>query len=354
MGWRYYRDYAAWSREVPALVRRVVKSVGPCRVHHVTLGSFRFLPRYDQCGVPYSLGPLAGGEVMPLRLLGSARLPPGALISEWLRPALNRACTLVPGMRKVVRNSRLVLATSAESERIVRLMGARRTAVVFPDRVPPDLDPAAATDARRRADELRREVRLVWSGRAVWWKAGHVAVELLRRLCARGVDARMEMFTYGPALPEWQRQIAAAGLTERCAVSGFVTHRELHRTLGGAHAFVYPTFHDSSCPALLEAYAMGLPSLSVGLGGPSVVATPATGFNVRPDNLNQWLEDAVEWVSGWQANPETWLAASRAAQRRAAEFDETYLDRLVTRWLIAPDATSQAAAWPLLKPEERA
>lgn len=283
---------------------------------------------------------------MPWRLLPGARLPGRALVSEFCRPALNRAFTLLPGMRSVVRASSLVLATSAESERVVRQMGARRTAVVFPDRVPPDLEPGDAADRRRLAEELRHGVRLVWSGRALWWKAGHLAVELLRRLRGLGVDARMEMYTYGPALPAWRRMISAAGLTDRCAVNGFVPHRELHRALGRAHAFVYPTFHDSSCPALLEAYALGLPSLTIGLGGPSIVATKATGFNVRPDNLDDWLDGAVQCVRGWQAAPETWLAASRAAHDRAYDFDGAYLDRLIARWFVAPAGDGKPNAQP--------
>lgn len=350
MGWRYYRDYAAWGREVPALVRRVCAAVGPCRVHHVTLGSFRFLPRYDRCQVPFSLGPLAGGEVMPWRLLPGARLPGPALASEFFRPALNQAFTLLPGLRSVVRASGLVLVTSAESERVVRRMGARRTAVVFPDRVPPDLQMDAAADRGGLAEELRQRVRLVWSGRALWWKAGHLAIELLRRLCHQGVDASMEMYTYGPALPAWRRMIAAAGLADRCVVSGFVPHRELHRALGRAHAFVYPTFHDSSCPALLEAYALGLPSLTVGLGGPSVVATTAAGFNVRPENLDDWLDEAVRCVRSWQAAPETWVAASRAARERASDFDGAYLDRLVARWFVAPEENTELDIKPASGP----
>lgn len=333
MGLRYYRDYARWCAEVPEVVRRVAAEVRPVALHHVTLGSFRVLPRYDRSGVPYSLGPLAGGEVTPRELLRGARLPWGPYVSEWCRPWLNAAAAAMPGLRAVVRGSRLALATSAESERVLRRMGAARTAVVFPDRLPADVRPDWAGDEHGRAEELRRRVRLVWSGRAVWWKAGQVAIELLRRLVAAGVDAELRMFSFGHALPAWRRQIAAAGLGERCRVGGFVERAELLRELGTAHGFVYPTLHDSSCPALLEAYAMGLPSLTVGLGGPAVVATPATGFNGRPRDLDTWLDEAVAVVRGWQAEPARWRAASAAARARAAEFSEGYLNGVADRWV---------------------
>jgi glycosyltransferase involved in cell wall biosynthesis len=320
---------------VPEVVRRVAAEVRPVALHHVTLGSFRVLPRYDRCGVPYSLGPLAGGEVTPRALLRGARLPWGPWLSEWCRPWLNAAAAATPGLRAVVGGSRLALATSADSERVLRRLGASRTAVVFPDRLPADVRPEWARDVAGRAEALRRRVRLVWSGRAVWWKAGQLAIELLRRLGAAGVEAEMRMFSFGHALEPWRRQIAAAGLGERCRVGGFVERADLLRELGAAHVFVYPTLHDSSCPALLEAYAMGLPSLTVGLGGPANVATAATGFNVCPRNLDTWIDDAAAVVRGWQAEPARWRAASAAAQARAGEFGADYLNAVVDRWLAA-------------------
>lgn len=332
-GLAYYRDYRRWCREAEGVLHRVLPQVRPVGLHHITLGSFRVLPRYDRFEVPFTLGPIGGGESTPRELLGTARLPPGPWISEFLRPWLNGAFAAVPALRAVMRRSQLALATSQETEAVLRRMGARTTAVVFPDRVPPDLDASRAMSAAERAAELPRCVRLVWSGRAVWWKAGQIAVELLRRLRRAGVEAELSCFTYGHALPAWRRQMAAAGVGEHCRVSGFVPQAELHAVLGRAHVFVYPTLHDSACPALLEAYALGLPSLTVGLGGPAVVATPATGGNFSTKNLDAWIDRAVDCVRGWRDEPAAWLAASRAAQARAADFGPAQLEAIVDRWL---------------------
>ena len=336
----YYRDYLTWCGEVSALVRELVPRVRPVGLHHVTLGSFRVLPRYDRAGVPYVLGPLAGGESTPRALLGTARLPPGPWLSEWARPWLNGAFVAVPALRAVLRGSRLALATSRSTEEILRRMGAARTGVVFPDRVPDDVDAVRAMAPSERAAALPHRIRLVWSGRAVWWKAGQLAVELLRRLVVAGVDAELAVFSHGHALEAWRRQMRANGLESRCRVSGFVARADLLVELGRAHAFVYPTLHDSSSPALLEAYAMGLPSLTVGLGGPAVVATDTTGYNRRPADLDAWLDGAARCLRSWQREPATWLAASAAARARADEFGAGYLDALVERWLAPEKAWS--------------
>lgn len=340
MGFTYYRDYARWCREVPRVVRALVPEVQPVGLHHITLGSFRILPRYDQCGIPYTLGPLGGGESTPRAYLGTARLQWGPWISELMRPWLNNAFAAIPSLRAVMGRSRLALATSSDTEAILRRMGAKTTGVVFPDRVPADVDPARAQPPAERAADLKRCVRLVWSGRAVWWKAGQLAVELLRRLVQSGVNAELTVFSYGHALAAWRRQIRAAGVSAYCRIGGFVPRGELLVALGRAHVFVYPTLHDSSSPALLEAYAMGLPSLSVGLGGPAVVATKNTGYNVRPANLDEWLDGAVARVRQWQQDPVAWATASMAARARAGEFGSAYLGAAVDQWL-APELFSR-------------
>jgi glycosyltransferase involved in cell wall biosynthesis len=332
-GWRYYRDYSRWCAEIPSLICEVQRVVRAVALHHITLGSFRVLPRYDRCGVVYSLGPLGGGEFTPREFLATARLPVGSRLAELARPWLNNACAAVPSLRAVMRNSALALATSRETEIVLRRMGARQTAVVCPDRVPEDVDPTRAQATEGRAADLRRCVRLIWSGRALWWKGGQLAVELLRRLIAQGVQAELAMFSYGPALHAWRRQIEEAGVAKLCRVSGFVSRPERFEELGWAHAVVYPTFHDSSSPALLEAYAMGLPSLTVGLGGAAFIARADTGHNVRPENLDTWLDGAVACVQRWQQEPSTWIAASNAARARAAEFGEEYLETMAGRWL---------------------
>ncbi len=334
LGLRYYGEYAQWCRDATEVIRELIPAVRPVLVHHITLGSFRVLPRYDRCGAPYTIGPLGGGETTPRELLRTARFPTSVLLAEFFRPWLNRAATMVPSLRAVMRATQLALATTPETETVLRRMGARRTGVAFPDCLAPDVDPTTARPAAERAAELPRRVRLIWAGRAVWWKAGQLALELLARLRGVGIDAELAMYCGGPAADAWRNRAAALGLGDACRVHGLIPRPQLLAELGRAHVFVFPTLHDSANAALLEAYAMGLPSLTVGLGGPAVIATPETGFNVRPDNLDTWVGAAAARVRHWQQEPAGWLAASEAAVRRARAFGPAHIEAIVDRWLM--------------------
>src|SRR5947207_223003 len=129
----FYQFYLEWCRRVIHKCRELIPKIRPVGLHHPSLGSFRMLPAYHRLPIPYTLGPLGGGECPPFKLLREASLPPSEFAKELLRPVLNYACLLNWQSRRVIQQAQMVLATTSETERLLQLFGARRTAVVFPD-----------------------------------------------------------------------------------------------------------------------------------------------------------------------------------------------------------------------------
>ena len=317
----YLRSYARWCRELIPVCRALCREGDIAGLHHVTLGSFRVLPRYDGLGIPYTLGPLGGGECIPWHLLGQMRLPTGEAAREAARLPLNYLFTLHPGLRAVLAGARLTLATTPESADLLRAMGARRTAVVFPDAIDAGADDATVLATReRQAATLPARVRLVCAGRALWWKGHHLAIDFLALLRARGIEATLDVFSTGPALEALRERAAQSGMEPHTVFHGMVSRGELMRAYESCHLFVNPTMHDSASSALLEAYAKGLPSMTLGLGGAATVTTPAAGFNQRVARMEDWLEGGAQTVAGWVADPARWLDACRAAKARTYDF----------------------------------
>ena len=60
---RYLRNYDRWCQEVIPVCRELCRVRDIVGLHHVTIGSFRVLPRYDRLDLPYTLGPLGGENV---------------------------------------------------------------------------------------------------------------------------------------------------------------------------------------------------------------------------------------------------------------------------------------------------
>ena len=326
-GLRFYWVYHHWCRDLIPKCLEVIRAVQPVGLHHPTLGSFRMLPDYDRLGIPYTLGPLGGGETAPLRLLRDAGLPPGEFAKECLRPAINYACLLNPQVRRVLRQARIALATTRETERLLRWAGAKATAVVFPDAMNLAQSPDAAMAARKcQLEELRRDFRCVWSGRFVWWKGGQLAIRFAHHLRQAGCEASLDIFSDGKGIARLKELAGDLGLETQVRFHGLVPRAELLKAYLRAHLFVYPTLHDSSSSAIPEAYSTALPSFTLALGGVRTATDPRAGLNQTPDSIGGWLEDGTRLVQGWIAHPDQWLAACAAARNKCNSF---LLDNLV-------------------------
>lgn len=320
-GLRYYWFYHHWCRELIPKCLEVIRAVHPVGLHHPTLGSFRMLPNYDRLGIPYTLGPLGGGEIAPLRLLRDAGLPPAEFAKECLRPALNYASLMNPQSRRVLRRARIVLATTQETERLLRWAGATATAVVYPDALDLSQAPVAPLAARERQQEgLRRDFRCVWSCSFRWWKGGQLALRFAHHLRQAGCNASLDIYSGGAGIERLQQMARDQGLETHVRFHGLVPRAQLLQAYFGAHLFVYPTLHDSSSSAMLEAYSTALPSFTLALGGVRTATDPLAGLNQTPESIAAWLEQGTRLVQGWMADPGQWLAACAAARNKCNSF----------------------------------
>ncbi len=327
---RGYLLYSRWCEEVVDLCRRLISRHQIAGLHHATLGSFRILPRYDLLGIPYSLGPLGGGECLPPEFLLSAGLPPKQLVMETLRPWINTACVLRPKIHAVLSHSRLAIATTEQSAAVLRKGGARNVTVKFPDVVETSPVEGDVIGGRgRQAADLKKMFCLIWSGRGLWWKGGQLAIEFAHRLRKRGIAVRLDIYSEGPALPVLKKKVNRLGLEECVFFRGLVSRADLFDAYARSHLYVYPSMHDSSSSAIPEAYSAALPSMTLGIGGVSVAATPAAGLNEKFATIEQWLEAGVEKVTSWIQNPKEWVAACEAAFERSSSFNSSHLREFV-------------------------
>lgn len=111
--------------------------------------------------------------------------------------------------------------------------------------------------------------------------------------------------------------------------SHFVPREQLLEMQSSAHAFVYPTMHDSSSSALPEAYSTGLPSVTLGIGGIATAAGSGTGMNEFFPNAQQWINQAAAQISSWASDPDSWFLACQASLERSLYFNPSRLEIIV-------------------------
>jgi glycosyltransferase involved in cell wall biosynthesis len=81
--------------------------------------------------------------------------------------------------------------------------------------------------------------------------------------------------------------------------------------------FLYPSLHDSSGNAVLEALAGGLPVVCMKLGGPGELVDDGCGFRIAAADPAQAVDDLAGALGTLAETPRLRDRMSRAAQRRA-------------------------------------
>ena len=333
----FYIWYAKWCRAVEAKCSELLTRDCYAGIHHPVLGSFRMLPRYDRLGVIYSLGPLGGGETAPEGILRDCGFPLIPRTLEFARPMANALSTRIPSVRRVVRNAAKVLATTSETELVLKKAGSLNTAIVFPDVVDVLANPNEGILALRKkqASVLGGKFRLVFSGRSLWWKGGSVSVRFLDRLLSAGVEATLDVFGDGPAMAEWHNLAVKLGISrDSITFHGMVERKHLLEAYASSHLFVYPTFHDSSSSAIPEAYSTGLPSMTLYCGGTRTAATPFAGINFTPRSINEFYEEGVKVVRLWINDPSLWVACCNQALEASKKFSHEAIENAVKKELV--------------------
>lgn len=335
---RGYLQYHKWLGEAYGVCEKLTRTRSPSYLQHVIIGSFRMLPAYQKLKLPYVLGPLGGGEYAPAGFIGSSPLPTGVKLLEWMRPFIHRASILMPGLRRTISRASLSLATTEQTAEILRFLGSRNPLVVFPDKfVGPEDDLAVQRRRRQQVEDLKNQVRLLWSARPLWWKNLPLAFRVVERAKQAGVRLKLTVVTKmsDQKAEQFVQMARSMNIAFEVDFQDYLPRDEFLALVGRQHAFLYPSLHDSGGIPILEAYAQGVPSFTLGLGGLGTAASPDSGLNKIARTPDEWCDLCVERLEAWQSFPERWLTESDRAHQRSKAFTGSHIDEVVGKKIRA-------------------
>lgn len=313
---RYHR----WSRQAGALLR------SRCDVElaqHLSLSSVRLRP--SVLGLPDVVtvwGPIGGGHRAPVRLLALRSRPHEVLRN--LSFGISRHRRAVEIRRQGAPT--LTYVTNAETYDFARALGIEQPEYLLTDGV-----------VRERVRQSGRNantgpLRLLWLGRLVGSKRPDVALRVLHALHRRGVCAQLTLAGDGPERARLAALSDRLGLADRAHLVGRIPWDQTPQLYESSDVLLFHSLRDSSCPAVLEAAACGVPTVALrhqGVGAlvPEVVARgPATAPSIA--TLVEALADQVEQLS----DPSVYEHASAEAVRFAASNTwDCKVDRVLTR-----------------------
>ncbi|MGH9013066.1 MAG: glycosyltransferase [Acidimicrobiia bacterium] len=228
-----------------------------------------------------------------------------------------------------------------------RAIGGRRVMVATGEG---DRPPSTTNDAmtwifsttlteRELAERRRVRVRpampaaLVTVGRQVHLKGTATAIEAVRILGDRGVDATLDVVGDGPDLYSFRELASRLGVAEQVRFHGQVGHDDVMAILDAADVFVFPTAASEGFPkAVLEALASGLPVVTSSVSSlPNLVGRAGVVLeDPSADAVAASIERVVSDTEVYQRLSEDAVAA--AADRSLERWRDTLGGLLTERW----------------------
>jgi L-malate glycosyltransferase len=254
-------------------------------------------------------------------------LPPGPLSTATLR---------------LLATATTVVANSEYTARAVR--GAAPGARLEVVHNPVDLDrwnPARIDRMQARAqlgEAGERRLLLGVVAQLTPWKGQDTAIEALRLLCERGVDAHLLLIGSAKFVARATRydnrayvaglhaQVASAGLGDR--VSWLGEREDVPQLVRALDVLLLPSWEEPFGRALIEAMALNVPVVATSVGGPAeIIEDGRQGYLVEPRRAQAWAEA----IGRFAEDPRRGWEMGRAGRRRVEQ--RFSLDRHVASML---------------------
>ena len=135
-------------------------------------------------------------------------------------------------------------------------------------------------------------------------KGFHILLQALERVVKIHPDTRLLVvgqFAQESYKREMLRQISDRGLKRQVVFTGYVPHRDVLAWMKEMDIFAFPSLHEGSPNALLEAMACGLPIVTSRIGGivdivednRDVLLVPADDVDMLSEKLQQLVQDVA-------------------------------------------------------------
>jgi glycosyltransferase involved in cell wall biosynthesis len=109
----------------------------------------------------------------------------------------------------------------------------------------------------------------IFAARGIYWKGGSIAIDVIEQFNLHSTETlQLNFYGDGNQYSNWKQK---AHGNPNIYFHGRVNREELWKQLKRADFLIFPSFHDSSGNAILEALCLGVPVLAFDLGGPSSI-----------------------------------------------------------------------------------
>lgn len=304
-----------------SIIRRMVREGRADLIHQPTPVSPKLPSSIHGYGVPVIIGPMNGGMNFPTGYSEFESATDRRFIS--LARTISRVANwIIPGKRKarilLVANRRTHMALPVDHDRVEYLVENGVDLSTFKIADPP-------------AFSKPGQLRLVFIGRLVNWKAVDITLQAIADARHQGIDVSLDILGDGPEHTRLKTLSEDLGLQGKVTFHGFQPQAECVFILRQSDALILNSLYECGGAVVLEAMSQGLPVICSDWGGPADYVDADTGILVAPEPRESFVSRLAEAIVALAQDPKRRMAMGKAGQTRIrTDFDwERKVDQIL-------------------------
>ncbi len=267
-----YFYYYAWQYGAYRVAAKLHEKTPFDAVHHVTWVQGRSPSFKGRLGIPFILGPLAGGEAAPWPLRGVLGL------RQWTVDLVRDMWTLLargdPLVRQTYRQASSIYVATPDSLSLVPAFARPRARVQLAIAFEP------SERIRVRDHAPGPGLKLLYVGRFLGWKGMELGLAAFAQLAQTHPASSLTLVGSGPEEGRWRRKAEPLGIADKLEWIAWLPREEVETLYAHYDALLFPSLHDSGGLVILEAMSAGLPVVCLDLGGPGVIVDETCGIKI--------------------------------------------------------------------------
>jgi glycosyltransferase involved in cell wall biosynthesis len=313
-----YAYYVLWQYTASRCAARLHAQEKFDRVHHITWGSFRAPSFMGKLPVPFTFGPVAGGEDTPRDLRKG--LGWRGRLWDSVRRLSNNLLPVNLLVRSNYAQATEILTCTAETLDKMPPAYRHKVRVQQSIGIAPEnflLHPITKRKTSPRGGS--RKLEILYVGRLVAWKGLHLALQAIAALGESKASIRFTIVGTGYEERRLRRLADRLKLGNCVEWISWMPRKELLRKYSEFDLFLFPSLHDSGGMAVLEALTVGLPVVCLDLGGPGMLVDRTCGVVIPARGLdeNQVVAQITGTLTELLSNPVWRSELSDGALRRS-------------------------------------
>ena len=292
-----YLYYTLWSFVATLKARRINRNHHHWDItHFLTFGTLLWPQFTFLMDTPYLLGPVGGGERIPLKLRKAFSL--GGQAKIFIRRLVQLGLAVNPVYWANLLRAEHILARTHETLEMIPWCFRQKTNLMLETALPRTI--SLAKPSRTKQGPLQ----IVSVGRLISSKFNPLMLDVLFAFKQAWCQPfRVTIIGDGPMRSQLKAQCDALGLSE-VVFAGKKTGSEVFAALQASDIYFSTTMKEGGTWAFFEAIINRLPIVALKVNGPDMIVGDDCGIKVRPESYAQSRDDLVAGLLALANDPE--------------------------------------------------